>query len=72
MMIRWCSQPVFTQDFADRCPSEDPRIIGLLTRLFCAIASPDAFYQLRDGSRQNGGLFTQLSVFLRLSKLSTS
>jgi hypothetical protein len=34
--------------FLDRSQSEDQEGIWLLTRLFFAIASPDAFYQLRD------------------------
>jgi len=47
------------QIFADRSQNEDENGIWLLTRLFFAIASPDAFYQLRDActaTRRNEGL----------------
>ena len=37
--------------FARRCPDALPSRVGLLTRLFFAVGSPDAFYQLHDACR---------------------
>ena len=46
--------------FLDRSQSTDLDGIWLLTRLFFAIASPDAFYQLRDAC-----------IFIRENRVST-
>ena len=51
--------------FVERSQNEDHNAIWFLTRLFFAIASPDAFYQLRDActaSRQDGELITARST----------
>ena len=41
------SQEIY-QIFTSRCSDESYNIIGLLTQLFFAVASPTAFYQLQD------------------------
>lgn len=64
--------------FVSRSNSEDEKVLWLLTRLFFAIASPDAFYQLRDACAmvrerkklaitQNANIITQImQVFDKL------
>lgn len=53
------------QIFVDRSQNEDQNAIWFQTRLFFAIASPHAFYQLRDActaSRQDGELIMARST----------